>query len=76
MCGRFTLALSPQQLELAFPWLAIPPELTPSYNIAPSQRVAVVPNKEERRVELIQWGLIPHRGQRPEDRQPDDQRAM
>jgi putative SOS response-associated peptidase YedK len=60
MCGRFTLTLSPNQLKLAFPWLAIPPDLAPSYNIAPSQRVAVVPNKEKREVELFQWGLIPH----------------
>ncbi|MCS6911475.1 MAG: SOS response-associated peptidase, partial [Anaerolineales bacterium] len=36
-----------------------PADLTPRYNIAPSQPVAIVPNREPRRLELFRWGLIP-----------------
>jgi putative SOS response-associated peptidase YedK len=59
MCGRFTLTLPLGQLELAFPWITPPAELAPRYNIAPSQEVAVVPNKGEDRLEFFRWGLIP-----------------
>lgn len=59
MCGRFTLALPLEQLELAFPWITPPAELASRYNIAPSQEVAVVPNKGEDRLEFFRWGLIP-----------------
>lgn len=60
MCGRFTLALSPDQLAAAFDLEVPPPEdLTPRYNIAPTQAVAVIPNREPRRVEFFQWGLVP-----------------
>jgi putative SOS response-associated peptidase YedK len=59
MCGRFTLAISPEQLREAFPWLEgqeAPPQ---RYNIAPSQPVAVIPNEEERRLDYFVWGLVP-----------------
>jgi putative SOS response-associated peptidase YedK len=59
MCGRFTLTLTGEQLALAFPWLGIAADLTPRYNIAPSQMVAVVPNRHERQLERFRWGLIP-----------------
>lgn len=59
MCGRFTLTLSVRQLELAFPWLSIPTELGPRYNIAPTQAVAVVPNDGKNQLDLFRWGLIP-----------------
>ena len=51
MCGRFTLALPLEQLELAFPSLTIPAELAPRYNIAPAQPVAVEPNNNPNQVE-------------------------
>lgn len=64
MCGRFTLVANANTLQESFglgesagPALA---ELTPRYNIAPSQPVAVITAKEgERRLEFFQWGLIP-----------------
>jgi putative SOS response-associated peptidase YedK len=37
----------------------VPSELTPRYNIAPTQPVAVVTSSIERKVEIFQWGLIP-----------------
>jgi putative SOS response-associated peptidase YedK len=59
MCGRFTLFTPWEQLELAFPFLEGDFEAPPRYNIAPSQQVAAVPNREEKRVSLFHWGLIP-----------------
>jgi putative SOS response-associated peptidase YedK len=59
MCGRFTLTVDPSQLQKVFPWLAIPDQLSPRYNIAPSQPVAVVPNDGENKMDYYIWGLIP-----------------
>ena len=59
MCGRFTLKTTPETLTETFPGFTMPDEMTPRYNIAPSQGVAVVPNSGENRVEFFQWGLIP-----------------
>lgn len=60
MCGRFTLTISPAELQDQFSLTERPsPDLAPRYNIAPSQAVAVVTNSAERKLELFQWGLIP-----------------
>lgn len=59
MCGRFTLTISPEQLQQAIPGLNVPSEMAPRYNIAPSQPVAVVPNDGQRRLDYYIWGLIP-----------------
>jgi putative SOS response-associated peptidase YedK len=59
MCGRFTLTVDPAQLREVFSWLDIPNELTPRYNIAPTQPVAVVPNDGNNKLDFFVWGLIP-----------------
>jgi putative SOS response-associated peptidase YedK len=59
MCGRFTLTVDPAQLQEAFPWIETPADLTPRFNIAPSQPVAVVANNGENKLEFFNWGLIP-----------------
>lgn len=59
MCGRFTLTVDPAQLREVFSWLDIPDELTPRYNIAPTQPVAVVPNDGKNKLDFFIWGLIP-----------------
>lgn len=59
MCGRFTLTVTPEQLQQAIPGLSIPGEMAPRYNIAPSQPVAVVPNDGQRKLDYYVWGLIP-----------------
>src|SRR5437764_9966603 len=60
MCGRFTLTVNPEQLQQQFGLSQPPPtQLTPRFNIAPSQAVAVVANQPERVLDLFQWGLIP-----------------
>jgi putative SOS response-associated peptidase YedK len=59
MCGRFTLIADPEELQAAYELSASPTDLTPRYNIAPGQHVAVVANNAGRRLELFKWGLIP-----------------
>ncbi|MBN1148719.1 MAG: SOS response-associated peptidase [Anaerolineales bacterium] len=59
MCGRFVLTADPSQLRAAFPGLAIPDDIPPRYNIAPSQPVAVIPNDGKNRLDFFVWGLIP-----------------
>ena len=59
MCGRFSLAANTKKLVEAFADYAVPDELTPRYNIAPSQAVAVIANNDRHKIELFQWGLIP-----------------
>lgn len=66
MCGRFTLTLDPGDLQEAYPGLVVPGGLTPRYNIAPTQPVAVIPNIGEYRLDYYVWGLIPSWAKDPE----------
>jgi putative SOS response-associated peptidase YedK len=59
MCGRFTLTVTPEELQNAFPDFHVPPDLPPSYNIAPSQPVAVFPNLDGKQMTFYSWGLVP-----------------
>ena len=59
MCGRFSLVADPDELREAFPWLNIPMTMTPHYNVAPSQPVAVIPNDGKNQLDFYVWGLIP-----------------
>jgi putative SOS response-associated peptidase YedK len=59
MCGRFTLTLSPEDLQAAFPNFDIPSDVPPSYNIAPSQPIPVVVNDGTNKLDFYTWGLIP-----------------
>jgi putative SOS response-associated peptidase YedK len=59
MCGRFTLLVDKEVIADFF-GLAEVPTLTPRYNIAPTQQVAVVARAETgRRLGWARWGLIP-----------------
>ncbi len=61
MCGRFSLTTPPEILAEHF-GLAEVPDLDPRYNIAPTQDVPVVrsgPDGEDRRLDLVRWGLMP-----------------
>ncbi|NJL84440.1 MAG: SOS response-associated peptidase [Chloroflexaceae bacterium] len=61
MCGRFTLTASAQDIQAAF-GLADLPEISPRYNIAPSQAVAalLIPSSQSRpQFAWLRWGLIP-----------------
>lgn len=66
MCGRFTLTAEISALQESFPWLNIPPEIAPRYNIAPTQAVAVVANDGKNRLDFYNWGLIPSWAKDPE----------
>ena len=57
MCGRFTLKTPPETLTETFPGFTMPDEMTPRYNIAPSQGVAVVPNSGENRRGIFPVGV-------------------
>ena len=59
MCGRFTLTTSIQQLAEAFTEFKPPKSISPRYNIAPSQPVAVVPNTGQNQIDFFIWGLVP-----------------
>ena len=59
MCGRFTLTANPEQIQEAFPQYLVPRRMSPHYNIAPTQPIAVVPNDGNQRVDFFTWGLIP-----------------
>jgi len=59
MCGRFTLTVDPGQLQDTFPWLNVPGDIPPRFNIAPSQPVAVVANDGQNHLDFFVWGLIP-----------------
>lgn len=60
MCGRFTLEV---QLELLFEHFDIHGgnlELTPRFNIAPTQQIPVVRNdSEQNNIAMMRWGLVP-----------------
>ena len=59
MCGRFSLAADPQELQIAFPGFFFPEAIPPRYNIAPSQPVLAIPNNGSNKADFFRWGLIP-----------------
>ena len=80
MCGRVVQASDP--LRFAFvDGLDVPDSRAkpPSYNVAPSQLLYVIRENHEtgrRTLELLRWGLIPHRCKDPEGgRKPINARA-
>src|SRR3984885_6551434 len=59
MCGRFTLRTPAHDLVEVFELLR-EPELSPRYNIAPTQNVAVIrQDGKSRQLSLMRWGLVP-----------------
>jgi len=59
MCGRFVQFSSLRTLEKYFNFQAGPADITASYNIAPTQKVPVLIQREEYHLENIHWGLVP-----------------
>jgi putative SOS response-associated peptidase YedK len=61
MCGRFTLATAPEIVAEFFE-LTVVPDLSPRYNIAPTQAapaVLLTPERAQRVLRPLRWGLIP-----------------
>ena len=64
MCGRFTTTnADPEQIKETFDLKETPSseDLTPRYNVAPSQDIAVVAHDEnnDNKLGFMRWGLIP-----------------
>jgi putative SOS response-associated peptidase YedK len=60
MCGRYTLAASSDELVEAFDVPVPTFDLTPRYNVAPSQPAPVVAtDRRGRRIGLLTWGFTP-----------------
>ncbi len=61
MCGRYTLRTPAKDVATLFELDEVP-DLTPRYNIAPTQSVAAVrrqPGMRQRELVMLHWGLIP-----------------
>ena len=59
MCGRFTFDIPPGLLAVIFGLREVP-ELTPSYNVAPTQMSPIVRQvSDHNSLELMKWGLVP-----------------
>ena len=59
MCGRYTLTVDPAQLMERFDLQTADVAVTPRYNIAPSQSVAVIYDESPNTLSEARWGLIP-----------------
>jgi putative SOS response-associated peptidase YedK len=62
MCGRFTIISDPVAFQLEFDLTfaaGVEQNWSPHYNVTPTQFIPVVDNPLERKVDLIQWGLLP-----------------
>ncbi len=60
MCGRFTLKAPAEKLRETFLLFDIP-DITPRYNIAPTQQILAVRQEESGnpRATFLRWGLLP-----------------
>jgi putative SOS response-associated peptidase YedK len=60
MCGRYTLALDPEQLMERYGLSQIDIDFPPRYNVAPSQDNPILLSETNSRVlKLARWGLVP-----------------
>lgn len=59
MCGRFALTVDPAAVQQAFSLSGMPEQMTPRYNIAPTQPVAVITNDDASALTFHRWGLVP-----------------
>ncbi len=79
MCGRYVQTLPAEVLRQLFRTSGAPPNLAPSWNVAPTQAAPVVrrpPETGERRLDLLRWGLLPRWSKDPKGaRQPINARA-
>ena len=59
MCGRFTLTAGSAALQRAFALEDAEAWLSPRYNIAPTQAVAVISDRQPKALSMMKWGLVP-----------------
>ena len=61
MCGRFAIFSNLEQLKHHFPIDKALTEVTPNYNVAPTQQILTIVQQEGLNVlEKLHWGLVPH----------------
>src|SRR5918998_1491873 len=67
MCGRYTLTVPTDKLAAEFGLDEVRADLSPNFNVAPTQSVAVVVAEGgKRRLETLRWGLVPSWADDPE----------
>lgn len=67
MCGRYTLTVPIDQLAAEFDLDEVRAELSPNFNVAPTQSVAaILAENGSRRLETLRWGLVPSWAKDPE----------
>jgi len=59
MCGRFQLSVKGKQINERFNVEVFDEFYKPSFNCAPSQKLAVITNSEPGKLSFFKWGLIP-----------------
>ena len=60
MCGRFARYSLSRELERYFNALPTPFEIQPNYNVAPTQEIPVIIQREDaRHIKKRHWGLVP-----------------
>lgn len=59
MCGRFTLTVDAEAIQLAFNLQDASAWQQARYNIAPSQMAPVISNRNPQELSLMKWGLVP-----------------
>jgi putative SOS response-associated peptidase YedK len=61
MCGRFVIFSNLEKLQQHFPLDKALSEITPNYNVAPTQEILAIIYQEGLNVlEKLNWGLFPH----------------
>src|SRR3990172_5320376 len=58
MCGRYSIAVEPTEIEERFQAQLDEP-MAPRYNAAPSQRLPVILNADPRKIIFARWGILP-----------------
>ena len=59
MCGRFTLATDPSEVNEDFQGIEFPAQFAARFNIAPTQPVLAIRNDGRQVADFLVWGLIP-----------------
>lgn len=59
MCGRYSFAPKPKQLQESLADIVLPAQLEISFNIAPTHRAYVITRDFPRQMQQMEWGLVP-----------------
>jgi putative SOS response-associated peptidase YedK len=59
MCGRYTITISPEEIEARYKADFERKIYKTNYNAAPSQNLPVITNERPGVIDFFQWGLIP-----------------